>query len=1063
MNIKHWILLGLVVVASLTIGQATTAPGPLQIAQAPLFADTALPPLNMLVMGKDHKIYYEAYNDASDLDGDGGLDIGYQGWQTKENGQAGFKIDYFGYFNSYACYTWDGNKFNPVSTAPNKTCSGQWSGDFLNYLTTSRMDALRRVLYGGWRHVDTASETVLQGAFFPQDGHSWGKEYQSTERDGYDITKYAPLSQPLNGRYHLFAVTTVTDNSAPLFRVLQNTPYRVWNWLSIETPVAGNKCFTGANKKVDCVSPGTSAPVYPPDRASFDAMESTWAKPEYFFGSTGLTTINCQDASCNPNGSQKNSYLSIITGSINVLSADRYQFRVNGDDAIDFQLVVGNTVVQAGCYGARTFASACQGGAQQTDVVNLSKSSYSFKFRHMDKDGNDGYRLEARTCNGQACNNAGPWKVITSSGADVSLSNVSIATYDTVAVLGGASRVDYRVRVSVCPGSEVLRDSSCKAYPNGKFKPTGILHDYGESERMYFGLITGSQENNLEGGKLRRNVGNFKDEIDATTGQFRSDVVGIARTIDRLRMIGGAYEDGTLNNLNSDSGWSWSGGYGNCPLPIGGLELANGQCRMWGNPIAEMMYESLRYFAGAAAATTRFATGGSSAGVAEESAMELPTAAWKDPYKSTAGGGLGFPVCARPYQTVISDINPSYDGDLPGSAFLSTPPINDVPSLIGFNAKGQGDIIWNHEFFGGTKKVFIGEVGGATDGAPTAKMASSFGNIRGLSPEEPTKNGTYYAASVARFGRITDINPAQGAQNLSTYTVALASPLPHIEFPVGGRTVTLMPFAKTVSGFFGEGTRKHTNTIVDFYVERIRNLPGQDSDTDVNGGRPYAVFRINYEDVEHGNDHDMDAITRYEVAANADGTLNVNLTSEYANGIANQNMGYVISGTTQDGVYLEVRDRDSEAASSLYMLNTPPGAWAGDCLGGTTTAPCNQPLGFAASRKFSAAPAGSATAIQLKDPLWYAAKYGGFVESTNGNNLPDGAEWDSNSDGTPDNYFLVTNPLNLRSQLTAAFDSIKQQDGNSGTLSISSARVGADSFVVLPSYNSLAGGHDWTG
>ena len=66
------------------------------------------------------------------------------------------------------------------------------------------------------------------------------------------------------------------------------------------------------------------------------------------------------------------------------------------------------------------------------------------------------------------------------------------------------------------------------------------------------------------------------------------------------------------------------------------------------------------------------------------------------------------------------------------------------------------------------------------------------------------------------------------------------------------------------------------------------------------------MFRINYEDVEQGNDHDMDAIVRYEVMANADNTLNVNLTSEYAAGSANQNMGYVISGTTQDGVYLEV-------------------------------------------------------------------------------------------------------------------------------------------------------------
>ncbi|MBS0428966.1 MAG: hypothetical protein JSR41_16945, partial [Proteobacteria bacterium] len=39
------------------------------LSQTPLFVSQSYPPLNMLVMGRDHKMYYEAYNDASDLDG----------------------------------------------------------------------------------------------------------------------------------------------------------------------------------------------------------------------------------------------------------------------------------------------------------------------------------------------------------------------------------------------------------------------------------------------------------------------------------------------------------------------------------------------------------------------------------------------------------------------------------------------------------------------------------------------------------------------------------------------------------------------------------------------------------------------------------------------------------------------------------------------------------------------------------------------------------------------------------------------------------------------------------
>src|SRR5690606_35004806 len=173
--------------------------------------------------------------------------------------------------------------------------------------------------------------------------------------------------------------------------------------------------------------------------------------------------------------------------------------------------------------------------------------------------------------------------------------------------------------------------------------------------------------------------------------------------------------------------------------------------------------------------------------------LGLPSPAWRDPYAETVVGGVthpAYPSCARPHQTIISDINPSYDGDLPGSAFNDT---GADAALPGLDVDSEGQAIWTAEF-GAARSVFIGEVAGqTTDGAPTAKSASSFGDIRGLAPEEPTKQGTYYSASVARYGRNIDINAADGAQNVVTYSIALASPLPRIEFPVGGQTVTLLP------------------------------------------------------------------------------------------------------------------------------------------------------------------------------------------------------------------------------------------------------------------------------
>ncbi len=49
-------------------------------------------------------------------------------------------------------------------------------------------------------------------------------------------------------------------------------------------------------------------------------------------------------------------------------------------------------------------------------------------------------------------------------------------------------------------------------------------------------------------------------------------------------------------------------------------------------------------------------------------------------------------------------------------------------------------------------------------------------------------------------------------------------------------------------------------------------------------------------------------------------------------------------------------------------------------------------------------PGANTSAGVLKDPLWYAAKWGGFKDS-NSNNRPDlASEWDENGDGVPDNY-----------------------------------------------------------
>lgn len=75
---------------------------------------------------------------------------------------------YTGYFNSEKCYIYNQSNewFEPDSAASNHTCSSnkRWSGNFLNWAATSTIDPFRSALTGGYRLVDTATETVLEKA-----------------------------------------------------------------------------------------------------------------------------------------------------------------------------------------------------------------------------------------------------------------------------------------------------------------------------------------------------------------------------------------------------------------------------------------------------------------------------------------------------------------------------------------------------------------------------------------------------------------------------------------------------------------------------------------------------------------------------------------------------------------------------------------------------------------------------------------------------------------------------------------------------------------------------------
>ena len=143
MNLRaRFLLLG----ALAGIGVATPATSPAGIAQTPLTTTHSVRPRVLFALSNDHALYYKAYTDWNDLNGDGTTDTTYLP-----------NFAYYGYFDSAKCYAYEEGRFVPKrATDASFYCVGHWSGNFLNWATMSRMDIVRKVLYGGMRSTDSA-------------------------------------------------------------------------------------------------------------------------------------------------------------------------------------------------------------------------------------------------------------------------------------------------------------------------------------------------------------------------------------------------------------------------------------------------------------------------------------------------------------------------------------------------------------------------------------------------------------------------------------------------------------------------------------------------------------------------------------------------------------------------------------------------------------------------------------------------------------------------------------------------------------------------------------------
>ncbi|GAA4426582.1 hypothetical protein GCM10023090_22820 [Acidovorax lacteus] len=897
----------------------------------------------MLAASKDHSLFGPMYTDFEDLDNDGVIDTTYK---------PDFK--YYGYFDATKCYTYSSTdgRFNPAASATISggrfVCggTGHWSGNFLNWSTMSRLDIVRKMLYGGFRSIDNNGTTELMGSRFVQDAHSFVKYYKGT-----DIRDYTPFTQA--------DLTKTTGANA-----------NVYAGLSL--------CVTGSSE-----DPKTSQPTIRLVKGNVR-----------FWSTVEIKLCRWRDA------------------------PDNYDQGTFGPKL------------------ARFYFDADKGNGGVRHEISIP----------------------SRTQDGATYSGIGP---------------------------------DLNLKVRVCDPS-LLGDERCQPFPatsTTNFKPYGLLQEFGYAKdtstlaKTEFGLITGSYDRKNTAGALRKNIRDLEDEINRTTGVFcHSPSSGCAATLADGRATG----NGIIKSFDSMILFGRSGtSYGGAAAPSGSGET---DLPAWGNPMGEMLVQALQYYA--FDGSTPSPTNPSSS--TNDANAGLPVATWQDPLaSSTARAPFGNAMCRPLNILALSSSALSFDGQA-GTPFTTLP--SSSAGLDSFvNQIGAAEGIHN------TIRS-VGSVSGkgltAADdkNSCSAKTVTSLADVNGICPEAPAMGGTYQIAGAALYGNTTrirtpstpppDLNKVEGALKVKTMAASLTGGAPRIDVPVPGSNPKKFVYITPES------------------VQNGGNVSAPLTFASVSSGPTYGAFIVTWNDRLMGGDYDMDitGFLRYDLIANSSSPSgwDIRITTDIPNvcgGAAGTHgfsiVGVTRGGTSADGRYLTHQHGGSN--SNYVALTGMPGTTehlCGDATyrarifsgartfgetvcavtgDGNTGDPNNATKpryctvkneDFLVTNTFNMV--GESDAL-IKEPLWYAGKYGYFkssVKNADGTysnvSMPSSQlDWDNyrsdgsiGQDGIPDGYFAARRPELLEQRLRDALEQIINTTNSAPAVSSAQVITGGYKYVA---------------
>ena len=639
----------------------------------------------------------------------------------------------------------------------------------------------------------------------------------------------------------------------------------------------------------------------------------------------------------------------------------------------------------------------------------------------------------------------------------------------------------YVARVQACVSTTLLGGEKCKDYnpdksstATPKWKPIGLLQTFAESDkpgidpaRAEFGLMMGSYDYNLMGGVLRKNIGQINDEIE-TTGVFKTMAAGAGGIIKSLNEV-------TLYDYDLAGG-----NYGaSCPSSRRfSNKLTNGDCPSWGNPVSELVLESMRYYAKKYVLPTT-TTKDSAAGLTTTTVLDPVTS---DPAigSTTRSALYGRGICRPLNMLAITSGSSSFDDD--GLGGFSD--INPGSSTVAGLTRTIGD----KEGITGTKRL-IGEIGSTADLLCTAKEITGLELAKGICADGPNFRGTYLGAGVAYHANTnkirTDITsvPADlpnNALRVRSYGVSMSGGVATIAVPLtdgsDGKFVYLTPASlDTVSGDALPGN------MVDFKI-LSRNPDGK-------SGTALVLWQHSM----LGEDQDQDMLGEIRWAAVDSGsgpriTVSTQAIESDTGSTAAYSFGYTIVGSknlddsASDGVHFHSGINLAPTTESSGSVSLSAGTVQGSNATDETSGIC-APSGGSSGRLCSVVNGkttrgetyktykmvGNTDAL-IKEPLWYIAKYGGFKYDTSKAAYSDPyptatnrQAWDTKrsddkacgggtgvscSDDVPDNYFVARSPEKLETSLTAILEDITNSSNTAPAIASSQLRQNDLKYVA---------------